>query len=220
MATLYKLTDQDGKTRAGCYNELTWGEGVAHTAAVEGVSLCTDQVIHAYTSPILAVLLNPIHASIENPITWECEGDIVANGRGLKVGAKTVTCKRKMETIDVTNEVRVRFAILCTLEVYSEPPFVKWAEGWLSGENRGASSAAYAASSAAAAHYAADAAFAAHAAFATVAAAVSAADCSVAHYAADAVDAAAYADEIDLVEIAEKAFRGDAKVGLPMGLTT
>ena len=59
MTKLYKLTDQNHQTR----NNTKWGAGVTHTASGQG-DLCTAGWLHAYTSPLLAVLLNPIHANI------------------------------------------------------------------------------------------------------------------------------------------------------------
>mgnify|MGYP001609670390 CR=1 FL=1 len=53
---LYKLTDRKGQTQ----NETQWGEGITHTAAGSGTTLCTDNVIHAYVDPLLAVFHDPI----------------------------------------------------------------------------------------------------------------------------------------------------------------
>ena len=83
---LYKLTRQDFTT----YNETLWGENVTHEAMGEGIQLCTEDVIHAYLSPELAVLLNPIHADYDNPVLWEAEGEIVVNKDNTKVGCKEV----------------------------------------------------------------------------------------------------------------------------------
>ena len=93
---LYKLTDRDGYTRRGGSNETLWAEGLTVTARAQGTYLCTDQVIHAYTSPLLALLCNPIHANFTEPQLWEAEGEIVA-GDGLKVGVKTLTLLRKID---------------------------------------------------------------------------------------------------------------------------
>ena len=69
MLTLYKLTNENGQT----YNKTQWGEGVVHTADGTG-NLCSKRWIHAYADPLLAVLLNPIHANFHNPQLWEAEG--------------------------------------------------------------------------------------------------------------------------------------------------
>jgi len=136
---LYKLTDSMGKT----YGHTQWGEGVTHKAKRGKGELCSDKYIHAYTHPLLAVFLNPIHADFKDPQLWEAEGHVAQNDRGLKVGCKSLTTIREMDLPTVTKEQRVRFAILCALEVCKEEGFRKWADGWLSGEDR-SESAAYA----------------------------------------------------------------------------
>lgn len=59
---LYKLTNQNGQT----YNQTQWGENVSHSGTGQG-ELCGPGWIHAYTSPLLATLFNPIHAAFSNP---------------------------------------------------------------------------------------------------------------------------------------------------------
>src|SRR5574343_327403 len=151
----YKLTDRDGYTRRGKSNETKWGPGVTHTANGTG-GLCTDGVIHSYASPLLAVLMNPIHMDIESPRLWEAECDSLVEDDGMKGGSRSLTTIREIDVPEVTTEQRVRFAILCALEVYSEPGFVTWANAWLDGIDR--SKAAAAAWAAAAAARAAEAA--------------------------------------------------------------
>jgi len=133
---LYKLTDQDDRT----YNNTQWGEGVKHMASGKG-ELCTDGWIHAYTDPLLAVLLNPIHANIQNAHLWEAEGEIGMDDHGLKVGCASLTTIRRIDVPVVTTEQRVRFSILCTRTVYTETTWTMWADAWLSGVDRSAAAA-------------------------------------------------------------------------------
>ena len=157
---LYKLTDEHAQTYGGCQ----WGENVTHTASGEG-ELCGPGWIHAYTDPLLAVLLNPIHADFMNPRLWECEGEVGKTDHGLKVGCTRLTTVREVAAPAVTTEQRVRFAILCAMEVCRDVEFVRWAETWLSNADRTAARAAAAEAEAAwAAAWAARAARAAWAA--------------------------------------------------------
>ena len=150
MATLYKLTRQDDTTSGGD-TTVTWGANVSHTAVGSGTQLCSSDVIHAYTHPLLAVLLNPIHANYENPKLWRCEGEVVADDHGLKVGVKTLTTIEEITLPVVTTEQRVKFAILCAKQVYKDKQWNEWADKWLSGEDRSAPAwAAWAAEAAAA----------------------------------------------------------------------
>lgn len=138
---LYKLTDQDGYTRRGKSGETQWSEGFTLETNGEG-DLCGPGWVHAYTDPLLAVFLNPIHADIKFPLLWECEGEIGKSDRGLKVGCKKLTTIRKLPLPDVTTEQRVRFGILCALEVCEEPQFMTWAGRWLAGTDRTKAAAA------------------------------------------------------------------------------
>lgn len=135
---LYKLTDEKDRT----YNDCQWGEGVEHTAFGEG-DLCGPGWLHAYTDPLLAVLLNLIHANF-SPKTyhlWECEGDVGRTDHGLKVGCTRIKTLRRVEPSKVTPEQHIRFAILCVMRVCHNKAWRAWAEKWLSGEDRSADSA-------------------------------------------------------------------------------
>jgi hypothetical protein len=182
MAKLYKLTTQDHYTRKGAANQCLWGENVTHSGTGEG-DLCGPGWIHAYEHPLLAALLNPIHANIEAPVLWECYGVVKLRDGELKVGCQTLTTIRQVTLPALTTEFRICFAIKCALKVYKAPAFVKWAKRWLSGEDRSRkaanAAAAYAANAGAAAYAAAadaaDAAYAAYAAYAAADAAYAAA---------------------------------------------
>lgn len=204
--TLYKLTDQAGYTRPGLYNACLWGPGVSHSGTGEG-ELCGPGWVHAYTHPLLAVLLNPIHAAIDNPRLWEAEGDVVLSDNGLKVGCRTLTTLREMPVPVVTTEQRVRFAILCALTVNRSELWERWAERWLSGEDR-SKTAAWATWAEAAAQAAeAEEAAARAATWAAEAAEAAAAAAHAARTAAETVAGRRGAAPLDLVALAEQAVR-------------
>ena len=171
----YKLTAQNMQTYGGCQWELD----VKKKTSGKG-DLCNDGWLHVYTHPLLAVLLNPIHANFKNPRLFECEcGGLCKTDNGLKEGWMEVTLVKELDMPQITTEQKVKFAIYCALEVYKEKSFVTWAEDWLSGKDRSALATADAA----------DAARAARAARASV------------YAMADAARAA----DIDLIALAEKA---------------
>ena len=191
----YKLTTKDLTTHKG----HKWVVGVEQFIAKPGNALCSDQVFHFYDSPRIAILLNPAHANISDPVVWEVDCDEVAHD-GVKGGAKRMTIIKKVKIPHFTNLQKQIFAIKCALAVYRAEDFATWARDFISGKDRtkksaaAAARAAYAAYAAAdagdaAAHAAADAAYAAaaaaHAAYAADAYAAYAADA----YAADAGDA-------------------------------
>jgi hypothetical protein len=122
---LFKLTDEHDRTFGGCQ----WGEGVEHMTSGKG-ELCGPGWLHAYTDPLVAVLLNPIHANFNNAHLWEADGDVGAE-HNLKVGCTRLTTVRRLDMPEIGVEQRVRFAVLCALETNSNPAFVAWARGWL-----------------------------------------------------------------------------------------
>ena len=194
---VYKLTDQKFLTR----NNTLWGENITYETSGKG-ELCSDGWLHFYHNPILAILLNPIHADISNPILWEAEAEgRLRDDHGLKGGCTKLTTIKQLPLPEVTLEQRVELAIRCAMEVYKDENWLTWAEKWLSGEDRSKESAyaAYAAHAAKAAYcaayyaaYAADAAYYA-AYYAADAAAAAAADAAyyAVYYAADAAANAA-----------------------------
>jgi hypothetical protein len=140
----YKLTTQEMTT----YNGFKWELGKKYTTSGEG-DLCSGGFLHYYHHPLLAVLLNPIHADITNPRIFEVEADgIHKNDNGLKGGCNEMTLVKEIELPIITSTQRVAFSILASLDVYKNEGYEVWAKKWLSGEDRSAESARSAAESA------------------------------------------------------------------------
>ena len=189
-----KLTDKKGQTHGG----MQWGEGITHTASGEG-DLCRPGWIHVYADPLLAVLLNPIHAKFTNPRLWEVEvAGRSKTDNGLKLGFTQVTTICEIPLPKVSVAQAVRFCILCTKEVCEELAWNKWAAAWLSGEGR-SEAAAWAAEAAA------------RAARAAAEAAARAAE-AAAWAAAMAAEAAAKGTELDLIALAYQAVKEEAEL--------
>ena len=176
----YKLTGQDMQTYGG--TQWVLGEPKAVPEADRSDEMCSSGVLHYYTSPEQAVLFNPIHADIPSPRLFRVEIDREVDCDGLKGCCHSMTLLEELPLPVITTEQRAAFAIRCALEVYTDPAFVRWAEAWLSGEDRSADAARAAAYAANAAAYAANAANAAYAA--------ARADARAAAYAANAANAA------------------------------
>ena len=217
---VYKLTDKFGQTR----RNTKWGNNVSHTAKGKGKVLCSNGFIHYYTHPLLAVLMNPIHAKFESPRLWEAEASGKILDEALKSGCKTLKTIKEIPLPEVSKVQRVAFGILCGKDVCKDKEWNLWADKWLSGADRSkeSASAAYAAASAAyaaaraaadaanaaaayAAAYAADAAYYAAAAYANAAAYYAAADAADAARAANAAADAADAESINFIALSEKA---------------
>ena len=184
---VFKLTDENGQTKG----MTKWGNNISHAAKGGGTKLCSDGWIHYYTHPLLAVLMNPIHADFTYPKLWEAEASGEVINEPLKSGCKTLRTIKEIPLPEVSGVQRVAFGILCAKEVYDDEAWNKWADKWLSGEDRSKESA-----------YAADAANAADAAaYANTAADDADAD-AAASYAALAAARAARAARADAANAA------------------
>ncbi len=89
MTTVYKLTTLTRVTRG----DTLWGEGVTHTLPMrKKYVLDSSDVLHAYVSPEMAVLLNPIHgAFLADALLWECDGDVVIDLQPILVPSLITT---------------------------------------------------------------------------------------------------------------------------------
>ena len=129
---VYKLTDKFGRTK----DNTQWGENVSHAAKGDGKRLCSDGWIHYYTHPLIAVLMNPIHADFTNPKLWEAEASGKIINEALKSGCKTLTTIKEIPLPEVSGVQKIAFGILCAKEVYDDKAWNKWADKWLSGDDR------------------------------------------------------------------------------------
>ena len=132
---VYKLTDQKMQTLGG----FQWEAGKIREASGDG-PLCSKGWLHAYESPPLAVLHNPIHANIANPRLFSADtldGEILRDGM-MKLGSTRLVLLEEIPLPQISLTQRAAYGILCALEVYREPGFVFWASRWISGEDRSA----------------------------------------------------------------------------------
>jgi len=188
----YKLTDQNMRT----YNGFQWELGKEVITDGKDNELCNNSWLHYYHHPLLAVLLNPIHANIDNSRLFEVKAlGKHLDDKGLKGGCTKMTLVKEIELPEITLNQQIAFGILCSLAVYKESTYILWANDWLNNVDRSAARA-YAAAYAAYAAAAADAYAAADAAYAAA---------DAARYAARA-NAAADAN-IDLIKLAKKALK-------------
>lgn len=107
---LYKLTDQNGFSGTNTINAtaLQWGENVTHSTLGEGDKLCKSGLIHAYEHPLVAVLMNPIHANFNNPKLWLAQGDVVFRQGDIKCGCKTLTTIKEIPLPIISYSQKVR----------------------------------------------------------------------------------------------------------------
>lgn len=191
----YKLTDQDGYTRKGQDGETHWEIGATVHPVGKGTRPCGPGVLHAYISPEVAVLANPIHARLSQPRCFEVE---VVEGGWETDGLKRWTTSplkvlREIDLPEIDLKTRVAWAIVLAPHEMTR----KWAVRWLRGDSEAGAAAGAAAAAAraaagettyaaarAAARAAAEAAEAAYAAAAYAAAAAYVGATAAAAYAA------------------------------------
>jgi len=188
---IYKLTDENMRT----YGGFQWALGVERRIEKKGGELCSNAYFHAYEHPLLAVLHNPIHANYRNPRLFEAITDDEPLREGqMKLGVKSITLVKELPVPAITDEQRIRYAILCAKVVCDDEEWNGWADNWLSGKDRSRS-----------AERAADAAWAAMAAE-RASQAASADAARVAWLTEKDVDTT-----LDLINIAKKAMKGITK---------
>jgi hypothetical protein len=216
MKTLYKLTDQNNKT----HSDTLWGPGVKHIATGKDYFLCTKDLIHAYEDPLLAMFISPIHVKYMGLKLWKAKTTCkkIVREDQLKCGVKSLTTIKEIPLPVITTTQRIAFGILCAKKVCSDIKWNKWADKWLSGEDRsiesaraayyvGAANAAYAANDARDAACAAARAAACAAEYAAEYATKYAAEYAAWYASCAAARAAAYQTTIDLKEIAKEAMK-------------
>lgn len=190
----WKFTDGKDSTRCppGSDVRTQWGANVTHSAPGKG-SLCTDGWLHAYRSPLQAMLFDAIGGEYvtRGGHLWLAKAD----GRYVlavdKLGCERLTTLRRVRLPRWSTAIAVRIAIESIAWRWPSElpaPWYHWANGWRDGRDRSAKAADAAADSVDAADAATRAA--ARVANATYAAYVS----TVAAYISSvAADAGAYA---------------------------
>ena len=130
---IYKLTDRNMQTYGGFQWVLNKTVG-----PLSGIgNLCGPGFIHAYTDPLLAVLLDPIHAAFgESSRLFAAEGEVAKTDRGLKVGVISLTITREIPKPVITMTQTVAFGVLCARRFPSSRAWNEWADRWLTGIDR------------------------------------------------------------------------------------
>ena len=118
---VYKLTDQGMCT----YGGFRWRLGRTVTVSGGKPNQCGTGWLHAYSDPLLAPLLNPIHADFQAPRLFRAEtSEIGWDDRGLKLMLRDLTLLEEMDLPVFTTNQRVAFGIFCAQTL--NPP-----DGWL-----------------------------------------------------------------------------------------
>lgn len=199
---LYKLTDAKGQTRG----ETQWGVNITHIAKDPDClpRLCTGTIIHAYRTPIMAVLMNTVHACFLQPRLWEAEGEVAVDD-GTKVGCRELTTLKEISLPRMTIEERIEIAVRCAMAIFKGRQFTEWANRWLDRTDRTTPAARDAAASARIGYFGGRYSTNAYAAASAAAAAVTRNEYNCADAIASAASAAAETySPIGFIEIVEQ----------------
>jgi hypothetical protein len=137
----YKLLSKEMSS----YKDTKWEIGIPIKIEKTGNTMCSDEVLHCYNHPLLAVFLNPIHADIKEPKLFEIKVDEIVNNDGLKFASKSQTLINEIPLPKISSEQRIEIGIKIAKTVYKDEKWNEWADKWLSGEDHSITPAANAA---------------------------------------------------------------------------
>jgi len=132
--TRYLLTNADHSTWRG--SQIGTGRSIFRSNAENNV--INKNADELGDSPLVAIMLNPWHAQIDQQKMLEIEFsqiDVVKNDPRVNM------LVRETELPSVTTDQKIVFGLMVIQEVYQNTVFNKWADGWISGSDRSAESA-------------------------------------------------------------------------------
>jgi hypothetical protein len=132
--TRYLLTNAEHNTWRG--SRVSPGRSVISSKSEDNViDRNTDELGE---SPLVAIMLNPWHAQIDQQKMLELEigqVEVINNDTCINM---TV---REASVPSVTTDQKIVFALMVMQEVYKNPVFNNWADSWISGSDRSPESA-------------------------------------------------------------------------------
>ena len=122
----YLITDSNNKT----WRDVTWEENITHEQNDN-----PNYLFSVYDDPILAHMMNSAYEGFKNPNIWLAEGK-VTNSFEFRYECSKLTAKKQIQVNIPTDDQRIAFAILCSIQIVSNPIYKKWAKNYLSGNDR------------------------------------------------------------------------------------
>jgi len=130
----YILADSANRTRNG--SRVFPGRSTFSSQASNNIVAQNASDIGA--SPLVAIMLNPWHAQLENPKMLELHFTSIAIDSSHPTIRMNV---REVEVPEITTDQKIIFALLTISEIYKNDQFNRWASAWISGSDRSAESA-------------------------------------------------------------------------------
>lgn len=122
-----KLTNRNLQTHNGFQWTLKEWYTIDPICRARTEHLCTTAWFHCYNHPIIAVLLNPIHADIEKPRLFRCNvKGMKKTDSGLKFGFTYMRLAEELTLPEVTAAQCNRLIRLCVSEIDQAKRDTSW----------------------------------------------------------------------------------------------
>jgi len=120
----YLITNENDTT----WRDVVWGPEVSHEVNEP------NYFFEVYEHIPTALFMQHAYEDIQNPKVWECSIENPVK-RGVATLASKVTTHKCITPLEITDDQRITFAMLCSLQVVLNPIFRDWAFGYLNGSD-------------------------------------------------------------------------------------
>lgn len=107
-----------------------WLPGKQYTLPGQGNRYGNDWFL-TYKNSLVAAFVYPAFENYHNPQLYQCKAVNRTYDDGVRVACTRLTCLKKIDFPDVLLVQRQQLAVMCSLIMYQEPEYIKWANNWL-----------------------------------------------------------------------------------------
>ena len=92
-----------------------------------------EKWLHAFTHPIIAMLLNRVYVDADDPKVWRCRGKIAHLAIDKLAYCNELTTEQLMVKPNIGLYTRMKFGFACVDKVYKNTAFHNWMLDWFGG---------------------------------------------------------------------------------------
>lgn len=89
-----------------------------------------NKLLIAHTHPVIALLMNRVTYDVDDPILWECSGDVDSITPDRVAHCKTLQTKEEGLLPVINPLTRIRFGFGCVTKVYKDEEYNEWILDW------------------------------------------------------------------------------------------
>jgi hypothetical protein len=89
-----------------------------------------SELLVAHTHPVIALLMNRVTYNVDDPILWECSGEVDKITQDRVARCRRLTTKEEGLLPIISPLTRVRFGFGCVTKVYKNDQFNDWILDW------------------------------------------------------------------------------------------